>query len=154
MSATVGAGDGAATELVGVGVLTSTGGSGLRAAAISSNRGLTKRKNTPAKAPPLNKRKRRMPPIISGAFDFFFSTGGGNGADGAWTGDAACVAGVVAGDCAAGGGSGATVTGNGGGGGVGGGVAGGGFAISEVVGLAPVGPVVGPVGRGSATVAG
>ena len=157
MSSTVGAGDGVSTELVGVGVLAGTGGSGLRSADISSKRGFTTRKKSPAKAPPLNKRKTRIPPMISGSFDFFFATGGGNGAEGAWTAAAVCIAGtstVVGATCSAGGGGGGGgVTVVGGGGGVGGGAAGG-LAISEVFGVVPVGPVVGPVLRGSATVAG
>jgi len=79
--------------------------------------------------------------MISGTFDFFFATGGGNGvegADGAWTTGCGCIAGtstvVGAGGGGGGGGGGAAVTGGGGGeGGVGG--AAGGFAISEVLGL-------------------
>lgn len=97
--------------------------------------------------------------MISGTFDFFCATGGGGngveGAEGAWTTGSGCIAGTstVVG-AGGGGGGGAAVTGGGGGeGGVGGGAAGG-FAISEVFGLVSVGPVVGPVLRGSATVAG
>ena len=151
VSSTVGAGEGVSTELVGVGVLT-TGGSDLRSASISSNRGFTTRKNMAAKAPKLNKRKARIPAIINGTFDFFCATGAGNGAEdaGAWAAPA-----VIAGwSTGGGGGGGVTDTGGGGGGGGVGGGAAGGLAISEVLGVVPVGPVVGPVLRGSATVAG
>ena len=48
------------TELLGVGVLI-TGWLGFRSAAISSNFGLTTKKNRAAKAPPLNNRKTRTP---------------------------------------------------------------------------------------------
>jgi hypothetical protein len=98
--------------------------------------------------------------MINGIFDFFFATGGGNGAEGSCAAGAGCIAGTspvdTAGWSAGGGGGGGGVTdtgGGGGGGGVGGGAAGG-LAISEVLGVVPVGPVVGPVLRGSATVAG
>jgi len=98
--------------------------------------------------------------MINGIFDFFFATGG-NGADGATaTCGGATISPVVArGGSAAGvGGAGGGVTGGGGGGGGAtycGGAGGGGVArISEVLGFVDVGPVVGPVLRGSATVAG
>ena len=170
-----GVGDGASTEGTGVGVLafTLTGRSGFRSFAISSKRGLITKKNKPAKAPPLNNKKISTPAMINGAFDFFFAaTGGGNGAEGAGavTAGGGCMAGtsVVVGTggstAAGGGGGGAThcggggVAGGGGGGVAGGGGAGGGgvgaLAMSAVFGVEPVGPVVGPVLRGSATVAG
>jgi len=97
--------------------------------------------------------------MIHGTFDFFFATGGGNGADGA-AGNGADVAAttgaatspVVRGcSTAGGGGGGGGVTGGGGGGG--GGVAG--LEMSDVSGDALAGLVVGPVLRGgNATVAG
>ena len=131
-------------------VVGSAGGS-LRARVISILTGFTTKKNTAAKAPPLNSRKTRTPAMINGIFDFFCATGGGNGAEGA-----GCVAGTSTVDAAccdaSGGGGGGGVTDTGGGGGGGG--AAGGLAISEVLGEFPVGPVVGPVLRGSATVAG
>ena len=166
-----GVGDGASTEGTGVGVLafTLTGRSGFRSFAISSKRGLITKKNKPAKAPPLNNKKINTPAMINGAFDFFFAaTGGGNGAEGAGaaTAGGGCMAGtsVVVGTggstAAGGGGGGGGATHCGGGGGVagGGGGAGGGgvgaLPMSAVFGVDPVGPVVGPVLRGSATVAG
>ena len=103
--------------------------------------------------------------MIHGAFDFFFATGGGKGAEGASAGNGADGGDVTtigvggraatspvvrsAGCSIAGGG----LTGGGGGGG-GGGVAG--REMSDVFGgVAVVGPVVGPVLRGGkATVAG
>ena len=163
VSSTVAAGDGdgVSTEAVGVGVLISAGLLRFCSAAISSSFGLTTKKNTAAKAPPLNNRKTRTPAMISGTFDFFFATGGGNGVEGAdgvedaETHGSGCAAGTstVVGAGGGGGGGGAAVTGGGGGGGGVGGAAGG-FAMSEVFGLDSVGPVVGPVWRGSATVAG
>ena len=99
--------------------------------------------------------------MIHGNFDFFVATGGGNGVDGA--GAETATAGGAGGGCGAttspvvraggciGGGAGV-----GGGGGVtegGGGGGGAGREMSEVFGLDPVGPVVGPVLRGNATVA-
>ena len=142
-----GVGDGVSTVLAGVGVLrfTFAGRSGFRCAAISSNLGLTTKKNRPAKAPPPNKRRSTRAPIISGTFDFFFTTGTGSGAEGAGV--------ETAGGGSAGGGVAATGGGGGAGGGVGVWVAWG-LAMSEVFGVVPVGPVVGPVLRGSATVAG
>ena len=99
--------------------------------------------------------------MIHGAFDFFFATGGGNGADGASAGNGAeggdvttigvggraATSPVVrsAGCSTAGGGGGLT--------GGGGGVAG--REMSDVSGDVTAGPVVGPVLRGgNATVAG
>ena len=168
MSSGVGAGVDASTVLDGVGTATFVFSGvrvGFRCAFISSNLGLTTKKNKPAKAPPPSKRNINTPAMIHGNFDFFFATGGSNGADGA-TATAACgtaISPVAArGDSAAGvGGAGGGVTGGGGGGGggatdCGGGAGGGvaGFEISEVLGFVGVGPVVGPVLRGSATVAG
>ena len=94
--------------------------------------------------------------MISGTFDFFLATGGGSGAEGAGVatacaGGAAGTSGVHCGGSA--GGGVAATGGGGGGGGAGGGVAGG-LAMSDVFGVVEVGPVVGPVLRGSATVAG
>ena len=97
--------------------------------------------------------------MIHGNFDFFFATGG-NGAEGAMAGWGAAISPVVArgwSTAAVGGGGGAgggvaTTGGGGGGGAAGGGV--GGLPMSEVLALVPAGPVVGPVLRGSATVAG
>jgi len=90
--------------------------------------------------------------MIQGSFDFFFATGGGNGAEGAGVaatiGWGRAISPVVT--------FGGSTTGGGGGGVTGGGAGGddaGGPAMSEVFG-APDGPVVGPVLRGSATVAG
>jgi len=155
-----GVGDGAATLGTGVGVLVFTvtlgAGCGLRSAAIWSNFGFTKTKNTPTKAAPPNTRKRTTRPMISGSFDFFFAGGAGSGADGAGVGTAGIGTSAVTCCSAAGGGGGgggAAATGGGGGGGAGGGVAGG-REMSEVFGVVEVGPVVGPVLRGSATVAG
>ena len=96
--------------------------------------------------------------MIHGSFDFFCATGGGKGAEGAGVATADTGGGcgattspvVRACGCSAGGGAG-----GGGGGGVtegGGGGGGAGCEISAVFGLDPVGPVVGPVLRGSATV--
>ena len=143
--------------LAGVGVLTfvfSSGRFGFRCADISSNFGLITKKKTPARAPPPSNRNRSTPAMIHGSFDFFCATGG-NGADGAEAGCGTAISPVVArdGSIAAGGGAGGGVAATGGGGGAaGGGV--GCLPISEVFGVAPVGPVVGPVLRGSATVAG
>lgn len=99
--------------------------------------------------------------MIHGNFDFFFATGGGNGAEGANAGCGAAISPVAARVCSTavgggGGGAGGGVATTGGGGG-GGGAAGGGVGgrpMSEVFGVDPVEPVVGPVFRGSATVAG
>jgi hypothetical protein len=136
---------------------------------------LTTKKNKPTRAAPPSNRKMRTPAMIHGSFDFFFATGGGKGAEGAaaagrgaegtGVGDTVgCGATtspvVLAGGCSAGGGGGgAAVTG--GGGGVGGITGGGditwgggaGLEMSAVFGAVVVGPVVGPVLRGSATVA-
>ena len=149
--------------LDGVGTATfvfSIGRFGLCCAFISSNLGLTTKKKRAAKAPAPSKRNTSTPAMINGSFDFFFATAG-NGADGATAACAgAAISPVVArGGSAAGvGGAGGGVTGGGGGGGGAtycGGAAGGGVAeISEVLGVDEVGPVVGPVLRGSATVAG
>jgi len=108
-----------------------------------------------------------MPAMIQGAFDFFFATGCGSGAEGAAAGNGADGAGDVttigvggraatspvvrsAGCSTAGGGGGGGLTGGGGGGG---GVAG--REMPAVSGDVAVAPVVGPVLRGgNATVAG
>jgi len=163
-----GEGDGAcvSTVLAGVGTATlafSFCRSGVRSAVIWSNRGLTTKKNTPASAPPPRSKNTRMPAMIHGSFDFFFATGGGNGAEGAGngadgtTGGACGAAGVRISPVVTRGGGGAeAVTGGGDGdtGGGAGGVAGGvGLAMSAVF-APPAGAVVGPVLRGSATVAG
>ena len=149
-----GVGDGASIELAGVGVLRfvfSTRRSGFRSAAISSNLGLMTKKNTPASAPPLRKRNRRIPAIIHGNFDFFCATGGGKGVEGAGVAIAGAGCGAMISPVVVFGASAA-----GGGGGGGGGVGGGGccLAMSDVVGGTPAGPVVGPVLRGNATVVG
>ena len=157
----VGDGDGVSTDGAGVGVLAfvfSTGLTGFRSAAIWSSFGFTTKKNKPASAPPLSKRKISTPAMMYGIFDFFFATGGGNGADGAG-------AETVGGGCGAttspvvrccgcsttggGAGGGGGVTGGGGGGGDGGA----GREMSEVF-ADVVALVVGPVLRGKATVAG
>ena len=96
--------------------------------------------------------------MINGTFDFFFAAGDGSGAEGAgaWTAGPGCTTGTSAVTfcCwAGGGGAGGGVAATGGGGGGAGGGAAGGRAMSEVFGV-PVGPVVGPVLRGNATVAG
>ena len=158
MSSGVGAGVDDSTEAAGVGVLTfvfSPGRFGFRSADISSKRGLTTKKKTPAKIPPPKRRKISTPAMIHGIFDFFFATGG-NGAEGATAGCGAAISPVVArigstaaGGGGAGGGGGVAATGGGGGGG---GV--GDLPMSEVLGGVPAGPVVGPVLRGNATVAG
>ena len=115
-----------------------------------------------------------MPAIIQGRFDFFFATGGGNGADvrGCSTAGPVCAGAAGATGTAAagatysagGGGGGAAAAGGGGGGGGGGGAAAGGCggaaggccAGNSAVSGAPVvvGCPVGPVFRGNATVAG
>ena len=142
----------------------SIGRTGFLSAAIWSNFGFTTKKNKPANTPPLNNRNMSTPAMMYGIFDFFFATGGGNGADGAGaeTGGGGCGATTspVVRVCACptaggggGGGGGAAVTGVTGGGGGGGGDAGGaGREMSDVFGA--VEPVVGPVLRGKATVAG
>src|SRR5205085_7548750 len=158
-----GAGDGdgdcISTVLAGVGTATlafSLCRSGVRSAVIWSNRGLTTKKNTPASAPPPRSKNTRMPAMIHGSFDFFFATGGGNGAEGAGngadgtTGGACGAAGVLISPVVTRGGGAAEGVTAGGGGGVAGGV---GLPMSD--GFAPpAGAVVGPVLRGSATVAG
>lgn len=92
--------------------------------------------------------------MIHGSFDFFFATGG-NGAEGAGAGAGAtgvCMAGVLISPVVTGGGwtdGGGGVTGGGGGG-----AGAAGCRPTSAVFGAPVGAVVGPVLRGSATVAG
>src|SRR6185436_1572525 len=139
-----GEGDGASTDAAGVGAATfvfSVRRLALCSEAISSNRGLTMKKNAPASTPPPISRNKRTPAMIQGIFDFFFATGGGNGAEGAAAAGGTTTSAVLCFGCSTTGGGG-----DGGGGGVGGVT--GGFAISEVPEL------VGPVFRGSATVAG
>ena len=142
-----GEGDGASIVADGDGTLTfalSLGRLMFRSAAISSKRGFTIKKNAPARMPPPRSRNIRTPAMIHGIFDFFCAAAGGNGAEGATAavgGAGTTTSAVVCFGC--------STTGGGGGGG-GGGVGGvtGGRDISEVLG--PVGPVL----RGSATVAG
>ena len=155
-----GDGDGVSTEGTGVGVLAfvfSTGRTGFLSEAIWSSFGFTTKKNKPAKAPPLSRRKISTPAMMYGIFDFFFATGGGNGADGAGadTGGGGCgvTTSPVVRCCGCsttggGGGGGVGVTGGGGGGDAGGA----GREMSEVFGAVEL--VVGPVLRGNATVAG
>ena len=103
--------------------------------------------------------------MIHGAFDFFFATGGGSGADGVSAGNGAeggdvttiGVGGRVATSPVVRSAGCSTAGGGGGGGGLTGGGGGGvaGREMSEVAGDVVVGPVVGPVLRGGkATVAG
>lgn len=109
------------------------------------------KKKAPASTPAPISRNKRIPAMMYGVFDFFCAAGAGNGAEGA-DADATGAAGgigtsaVVAPSSAGGGGGGGGVAGGGGGGT--GGVVAGGFAMSDVLGR------VGPVVRGSATVAG
>lgn len=98
--------------------------------------------------------------MIQGVFDFFCAAaeaGCGNGAEGAEAGAAtSATGGAAVSTIGGGGGAGGGVVAMGGitgGGGGGGGVTGGCCEISDVFGV-EVGPVVGPVLRGSATVAG
>ena len=82
-----GVGDGASTELAGVGVLIfgfSVGRWIGRSAAIWTKRGLIMKMNAPSNTPPPIKRNRSTPAMIHGIFDFFCATeaGGGNGAEG------------------------------------------------------------------------
>lgn len=140
-----------------------TGSFSGRRSAIWSNRGWITKKNAPASTPPPSNKKRSTPPMIQGTFDFGFATGGaGNGADvaGACCGRGADVARAVCvgkdcDTCCGGGGGGDTCAGGGGETGGGGGACAGGaaFEMSAVFGAAG-GIPVGPVFRGSATVAG
>ena len=149
-----GVGEGASTELAGAGVLRfafSARRSAFRsAAAISSNRGLTTKKNIPARAPVPSRKNRRIPATIHGNFDFFCAATGccGKGVEGAGAAIAGAGCGALISPVVD-----ASAAGDGGGGGGGGVGCGGCLAMSDVFG-APAGPVVGPVLRGSATVAG